>query len=65
MNYCVTDKASGKNVDFDFNPTDESKKAIFRSKEDAFYFMDCAIRSKSGEEGIESGRGKFEVKEAN
>lgn len=65
MNYCVTDKASGKNVDFDFNPTDESKKAIFRSKEDAFYFMDCAIRNKSGEEGIESGRGKFEVKEAN
>ena len=65
MNYCVLDKATGKNVDFDFNPTEESKKAIFRSKEDAFYFMDCSIREKSGENNIENGRKGFEVKEAN
>ncbi|MFA6938443.1 MAG: hypothetical protein WCQ67_09450 [Treponema sp.] len=63
MYYYVVDKSSGKTVDFNFKPVDESKKAVFHSKEDAAYFMDSNTRSTLGADKIDSVRTQFEIKE--
>ncbi|HAK68841.1 MAG TPA: hypothetical protein DEO40_01310 [Treponema sp.] len=63
MNYCVVETASGQHFDFDFKPVDETKKAVFRSKEDAWYFLDCSIRDRLGSDAIDSERKKYSVKE--
>ena len=67
MDYCIIDSKSGKSVDFDFKPVDDAKKAVWRSREDAFYFLDCFIRESSAQEldseAINKERAKFTVQE--
>ncbi|MBR6153895.1 MAG: hypothetical protein IKQ43_05610 [Treponema sp.] len=67
MDYCIIDSKSGKPVDFDFKPVEEAKKAVWRSREDAFYFLDCFIRESSAQEldsdAINKGRAQFTVQE--
>ncbi|MBQ9537869.1 MAG: hypothetical protein IJU95_01250 [Treponema sp.] len=63
MYYYAEEKASGKPVDFDFNPVGDTAKAVFHSKEDLFYFMDVASREKFGADKIDAQREKFAVKE--
>ena len=67
MNYCIIDSNSGKAVDFDFKPVEDAKKAVWRSREDAFYFLDCFIRDSSTQEldseAINKERAKFTVQE--
>lgn len=63
MYYYVVDKASGKAVDFNFKPVEDSKKAVFHSKEDAAYFMDRNTRETLGADKIDAERAKFEFKE--
>jgi hypothetical protein len=63
MYYYAEEKKSGKPVDFNFNPTSETAKAVFHSKEDLFYFMDVASREKFGADRIDSERENFTVKE--
>lgn len=54
-------------MDFDFKPVEEAKKAVWRSREDAFYFLDCFIRESSAQEldsdAINKGRAQFTVQE--
>ena len=61
MYYFVMDKESGKPVDFNFKPVAEDKKAVFHSKEDALYFMDCNTREIAGADKIKETREKFSV----
>jgi len=67
MDYCIIDSKSGKPVDFDFKPVEDAKKAVFRSREDAFYFLDCFIRDNLTSDGnpdaINKGRAQFTVQE--
>lgn len=67
MNYCIIDSKSGKSVDFDFKPVEDAKKAVWRSREDAFYFLDCFIRDSSAQEldsdAINKARAQFTVQE--
>ena len=62
--YCyIVDKASGKPVDFNFKPTDDAKKAVFHSKEDAAYFLDTNTKETLGADKINEVRAKVEFKE--
>jgi len=63
MYYYVVDKKTGKAVDFNFKPVEDGKKAVFHSKEDAAYFMDCNTRSTLGADKIDAERAKYEFKE--
>ena len=48
MYYFVTEKSTNKPVDFNFKPVADSQKALFHSKEDALYFLDCNTRDTLG-----------------
>ena len=63
MYYYVVDKNSGKAVDFNFELVEDSKKALFHSKEDAVYFMDRNTRETLGADKIDAERAKYELKE--